>query len=569
MKKSKIMQKYSFFLVLFFILNMPCIQAQNKVKTAELDKIFAEFTDQNKPGVAAAVLHKGEVIYQNINGTANMEYQTPITATTKFEIGPMAKHFTAFAVLLLEEQGKLSLQDDMRKHLPEMPDYSQKITLEHLLTHTSGLREYWSTKWLMGSQYDDVFTKKDALKMATSLRSLNHNPGEKYNFNSMNISLLAEIIARASGQSFVDYMTQNIFEPLGMNNTLFIDDHTKIVANKATPYTFENDNYKIGTTNNVDIGHMGMYTCIEDLVTWEQNFKNPKVGRTDTWQKLNQQIQLKNGSMAETSRGALTYGQQFRHPERGIDKIYQMGDVMGYVSSVFKFPEQDYTVVVLNNGIGYNGHLAMQSLNVFMKNEYTLPENVGLEQIDEKQLSNKKLASYEGYYWDESDNYSRRIYLKNDTLRYQRENYGSESLLVPLGANKFQMLHGGDENIWIEFKKEGKQQVLHGHINDFEYSLKSYDKQSYSPKELEQYKGTYMSEELGIVFKIVVKGDQLVATSLHHDDMVYHTTKRDFFWSHDWYFGGIHFDRDTNQNITGFRLSQEVTKNLVFKKVGK
>jgi len=536
-------------------------------KKAALDKIFSEFEDPTKPGVAAAVLHKDEVIYQKTFGVANIEHQSPITSTTKFQIDAMSKHFTAFTILLLEEQGKLSLQDDARKYIKELPDYGKKITLEHLLTHTSGLREYWTTKWLSGSKYDDVFTKKEVLKMATSLKTLNHVPGEQYSFNSMNMSLLAEVVTRITGQSFADFTKKNIFEPLGMNHTQFLDDHTKVITNKATPYKLEEGNYKIGTTNNVDVGAIGLYTCIEDLVTWEQNFKSPKVGSRSTWQKLNQPIRFKNGLSTKTSRGDLTYGQQFIHPERGIEKIYQTGDVQGYVSSIFKFPEQEYTAIVLNNAMEYNGHLGMQSVNVFMEELYTLPDNIGIDDLDVKKLSAKQLSAFEGYYWDENDSYSRRVYLKNDTLRYQRENYGSESLLIPIGDNKFQMLHGGDENIWIEFKKKGNQQILHGHINDYEYTLRFYDKKSYSPKELEQYKGTYMNEELDVVFHLVVKEDQLVLTSLHHDDMVYHATKPDFFWSHNWYFGGILFERDSNKNITGFQLSQQVTKNLPFKKI--
>ncbi|HZM99550.1 MAG TPA: serine hydrolase, partial [Pyrinomonadaceae bacterium] len=207
------------------------VAAQNGADplTKKVDQLFATWDKPESPGAAIAVIKDGIVVYKRGYGSANLEYNVPITPQTVFHVASVSKQFTAFAIALLASQGKLSLDDDIRKHLPEVPDFGKKITVRHLIHHTSGLRDQWTLLGMAGWRLDDVITKEHIMKMVRYQRELNFDPGAENLYSNTGYTLLAVIVERVSGQSFREYTEANIFKPLGMTNTHFHDDHEEIV----------------------------------------------------------------------------------------------------------------------------------------------------------------------------------------------------------------------------------------------------------------------------------------------------------------------------------------------------
>ncbi|MGB5781833.1 MAG: serine hydrolase, partial [Eudoraea sp.] len=210
----------------------------------QVDELFTVWDNKETPGAAVAVVQNGAIVYKKGYGMSNLEYDIPIVPSTIFHIASVSKQFTAFSILLLESEGKLKLDDDIRKYIPEVPDFGKTITLRHLASHTSGLRDQWNLLAMAGWRLDDVITKEHVLKLISKQQELNFDPGEEYMYCNTGFTLLAEVVARVSGVSFATFTKERIFKPLKMNNTLFYDDHEKIVKNRAYSYHSDNTGYK-------------------------------------------------------------------------------------------------------------------------------------------------------------------------------------------------------------------------------------------------------------------------------------------------------------------------------------
>ena len=215
--------KRNYLLILTLGLLLCCETAQLQEtkddKAKRVDQFFEQFSKEGSPGAAVAIVKDGEIIYKQGYGLANLEYDIPNSPSTVFHIASVSKQFTCFAALLLAEEGKLSMDDDIRKYIPEVPDFGKTITLRHLANHTSGLRDQWNLLALAGWRLDDVITKEHIMKLVVKQQDLNFDPGEKYFYCNTGYTLLAEAVSRISGMSFAEFTKKRIFEPLGMEST--------------------------------------------------------------------------------------------------------------------------------------------------------------------------------------------------------------------------------------------------------------------------------------------------------------------------------------------------------------
>ena len=200
---------------------------------AKVDRVFAEWDKPDSPGAALSVIRDGEIIYKRGYGMANLEYDIPIAPTTIFDIASVSKQFAGFAIATLLHEGKLALDDDIRMHLPDVPDFGTKITIRHLVHHTSGLRDWVQALVIAGGQMDDVISFKHILKMVRRQRELNFEPGTAFLYSNTGYNLLAEIVEKITGDTFREWTDANIFKPLAMTNTHFHDDHEMIVKNRG------------------------------------------------------------------------------------------------------------------------------------------------------------------------------------------------------------------------------------------------------------------------------------------------------------------------------------------------
>lgn len=318
--------------------------AQDK-KSAAVDEVFADVATAGSPGCALAVAREGKIVYEKGYGLANIEENVAITPHTVFDIGSTSKQFTAASILLLEKQGKLSVNDDIRKYVPEIPDYGHKITILHLLNHTSGLRDYLTLFELAGVNTDSVTTDDDALAIVAHQKALNFAPGSDWLYSNTGFFLLSVIVKRVSGETLTQFAAENIFQPLEMKSTVYRDDHTLIVPNRALAYDRKEKDagYAINVSYFEQTGDGAVHTTVEDLLKWDENFYTGRVGGKDLLAELQEPGKLNNGKTLDYAKGL------FVGLYRGLRFVDHGGSWGGYRAQLLRFPEQHFSVACLCN----------------------------------------------------------------------------------------------------------------------------------------------------------------------------------------------------------------------------
>lgn len=314
-----------------------------------LEAIFADVSSPRSPGCAVGVYRDGKIIYAKGYGVASVEQNVPITPQSVFDVGSIAKQFTAASILLLEKRGILRLDDDIRKYIPELPDYSatgQKITLLHLLNHTSGLRDYVSLLTLAGVHYDNVTDDNDALGIIVQQKGLNFSPGSDWQYCNSGYFLLSLVVKRVSGKTLKDFAAENIFRPLRMANTEYRNDHTSLIPNRVLAYEpAENGRYRLSVSYAEQNGDGMVHTSIEDLQKWDENFYSGQVGGQELLNKMEERGKLTDGSQVQYAKGL------FIGEYRGLRAVWHSGWAAGYRAFLLRFPEQHLSVACLcNNG---------------------------------------------------------------------------------------------------------------------------------------------------------------------------------------------------------------------------
>ena len=334
-----------------------------------VDGVFARFSKPDAPGCAVGVYQNGAITYAKGYGSANIEYGVPITPRTPFISGSVAKQFTAAAIALLVEQGRLSLDDDVRKYIPELPDYGARITVGHLVHHTSGLRDFWALVSAAGMRYDDTYTVDDVLRLAARQKNLNFTPGTEYNYSNTGYVAMGVIVKRVTGKSLREFADEQIFRPLGMTSTHYHDDHTMPVPGRAAAYSpVANGGWRIDIWNNDIVGQGGVITTIEDLQKWDENFYTGKVGGPGFLKRQLQQGRLANGTVLSYAFG-LTVSEY-----RGLGMVEHSGSTGGYRTIITRFPSVHTSVVALCNVSDANATALSHSVaDVVLGAKFTQP----------------------------------------------------------------------------------------------------------------------------------------------------------------------------------------------------
>jgi len=252
-----------------------------------VDTLFVDWERTASPGCALAIVQDGKIIYKQGYGMANLDHDIPIKPNTVFRIGSISKQFTASSILILNERGKLSLDDNIRKYLPEMPEYKWPITIRHLIHHTSGIRDYESLQYLSG-EHDDQgeHHNDDIMELVACQKVLNFKPGDQYLYSNSGYTLLAVIVERVCGRSIGQFVKDNIFIPLGMQSTFIYENNRAVVKNRATGYGRVDGHFFVDETLNESTGDGGVFTTVEDFYLWDQNFYDNKIDCPDFIKKM-------------------------------------------------------------------------------------------------------------------------------------------------------------------------------------------------------------------------------------------------------------------------------------------
>ncbi len=558
------------YLVVFglFFIRMGYAQTLNNYEKYA-DSLFKVWDNPNKPGVATGVIKEGKVIYLKGFGAANLASKKPITPQTKFQLGELSKQFTSLAILLLEEQGKIALNDDIRKYVPELPEYKQIITITHLLNHSSGLYDITRVSNVINGT-EIIRTQAKALELIAAQKTLSFIPGTNFSFHESPTEsvLMAEIVARSSKQSFADFVKINIFESLGMKNSIIRDDSNAILANVAEAYQKEEDKdyMKLEVRSGV-VGAINAYSSAEDLAKWYLNFTNPTSDLGYLVQKLDTPVQLSNGKKFIYYWGEMAIGREFTHPERGLPIFWNFGFQGGYGTNVFRYLDQNIISFVLGNSNQYNGSLAQAAIVPFIKDLYPLPANIDFSAKKIKKLSTKKLKTFEGNYWFK-EGYASQLFVENDTLRSKWLFSEGHQTLVPLSDDTFQQYAKMEDTRLFKFKKEGDVMTLSFTYNESRPDImERYKAIEPSTVALQAYAGTYYNTDYATLFSFRVENGQLVASNLNHGDIVFRPTKKDVFTSTSMFFNALEFLRDNSNEIKGFIMVTDGIHHLEFEKI--
>jgi CubicO group peptidase (beta-lactamase class C family) len=313
-------------------------------RESRVDALFAGWDRPDSPGCALGVYRDGEIHYARGYGMADLERGVRITPHTVFDIGSTSKQFAAASIVLLAQEGKLSLDDDVRRYVPELPAYSRPITIRQLLHHTSGLRDYIGLLTLAGARIDDVTTAEDALAVLARQRELNFEPGAEHLYSNSGYFLLSVIVERVAGRSLRDFARERIFAPLGMTRTHYLGSYDDVVPDRALAYSPRRDGgLRTDVSRWLQLGDGAVFTTVEELFLWDRNFYDPRVGGPELLAELQAPGRLASGEALSYALG-LGVGSY-----RGQRTVSHGGSWGGYRAELLRFPEQRFSVATLCN----------------------------------------------------------------------------------------------------------------------------------------------------------------------------------------------------------------------------
>jgi CubicO group peptidase (beta-lactamase class C family) len=540
------------------------LEPRGSTPEKQIDQLFTTWNRIDSPGAAVAVEKDGKVIYKKGFGSAELEYDIPITPGTVFHIASVSKQFTCFSILLLEKQGKLSIYDDIRKYIPEVPDLGKVITLNHLMHHTSGLRDQWDLLAMAGWRLDDIITKDQILRIVSRQKELNFNPGDEYLYCNTGFTLLAEVVARVSGQTFPEFTRTHIFEPLKMRNTQFYDNCEKIVKNRAYSFYADSTGFKKSILSYSNAGATSLFTTAEDLCLWSRNFENPIVGDKEIINRMNLRGVLNKGDTITYAMG------QDIGKYKGLKIISHGGADAGYRSFLVRFPDQRFSVNVLSNLATFNpGGMSFQIADIYLKDklvtagtEKEKTESKIPDEIKEIKIDHDVLVSYCGKYeWQPGIFVT--ISIENDQLFVSAPEL-PKTPMVPVTTTEFDVKAVSARVTFItDSGKVSKMKVQMGGGEQIAMRMPDFDP---SKINLTEYSGDFYSPELSTTYTMVVESGKLIARHFRTGDIMLTLTKPDQFSGNRWYFGRVVFTRDSNNKITGLQVLGGRVRNLKFEK---
>lgn len=515
--------------------------AQSPDLSAEVDKIFA-WTKPSEPGCAVAATENGKLLINKAYGLADLEREVPITASTVFDAGSIRKQFVAASILLLAEDGKLSLTDDVRKHLPELPDYGHKITIDHLLTHTSGIRDWQPLLNLAGGD-------PTAMTMILRQRELNFKPGDEWSYSNSGYVLLPEIVTRVSGTPFSQFVQKRVLEPAGMKSSTYVDDPLNLIKHRALGYSKAKGRWKLDMYLGNERGGAGaLFTTSVDLVAWNNALRANRLGAAIT-QKLQDPVLLNNGRKLSYARGKFV--EPFR---KGGQLVWHSGGAGGYSAREAYLPQQGISIAITCNGDGLASDTG-RIFDLFLPGSYnetppsTNPKNVELGDLRAKA----------GLFFNEKTGQPLRIGANPNGLMI-----AGGGPLVALEPNRFKNQRSSpffmsEANIELRFLSPDRIEVKteEGGVSRFRRAA------AWTPNqdEMKAYAGHFRSDELLADFDVTPAKEGLNVKLNHSTTAEFKPAEKDVFQIGQ---SMLRFKRDSAGKVIGLEYSNPLLRGVSF-----
>lgn len=530
--------------------------------TKKIDSLFLKWNTSVSPGCTIGIVRNDSLIYARGYGQANLEYSIPNSPETIFHMASVSKQFTAYSIILLARQGKLTLEDDIRKHLPWFPDLKQKITIRHLLNHTSGVRDQWQLLAIAGTRLDDVITQEHIVKILSKQQTLNFNPGEKYSYSNSGFTMLAEIVKSVTGQSLRKFTDSAIFKPLGMNATHFHDNYEELVKNRSYSYSrIDSTHFSNSILSYSNAGATSLFTNITDMSKWVMNFYHHQVGDQRDIDLLTQKGKLNSGKELSYALGIAvdTYKGWKQYSHGGADA--------GYRTFLSVFPDLKMGFIVFSNLGDFNtGEKAYAIADLFLKDTSQKKEEAKKELKDSTAAFLKDTLSWRKFRGD---------YISEEGLPFNFEIKRSKLYYRIFNENNFLIKSAKDTfyipdapHIKFVFGIKAKDTTVEVITPDETYHLKKFKKNSTaSDQVLQPYTGTYYCPELDCKYSIVLKNHQLLLTNAKYDDAKLTLLGNDHLQNENWWINHLVMLRNNKNAIKGFEVNSGRIMHLKFNKI--
>jgi CubicO group peptidase (beta-lactamase class C family) len=530
-----------------------------------IDSLFSEWDQSDVPGCALGIVKDGNLIYTKGYGIGDLEHDIKIGPSSVFYIGSVSKQFVTFSILLLEEQGKIDLDDRIQKYLPDFPEYDAPLTIRHFIHHTSGVRDYLTLMYLKGRNYLDNTEVDEAYQLIKRQKELNFSPGEKYLYSNSCYFMLAMIVEKAAGQSLREFAHENIFQPLEMNNTLFYDDNTDLIKNRVFSYSKKAD--EDGFDNMIMrfdlVGSGGVYSSIEDLYLWDQNFYNNKLGKGGQGiiDKMHEEGLLNNGESSGYAF-ALNNGTY-----KGLKTVSHGGALAGYRAQLMRFPDENFSVIILaNRGDANPTGKAFEVSDIFLKDKFVQVSEMDVAKTDKtiKSDTNGKfnLNQLTGNYEIQAG-VVLEITVKNDSLNVLQSWNKSSYKIINTSGNTYEIPNNSSIQFVFSQLNNDLTQKLTVFQNGNETICERKKEIDLSSLNMEDYTGNYYSEELDATYLLFIDDGKLKVKFANHDSRELNIHEIDAFTSEGYV---VRFNRE-NEAVKGFELDAGRVTNLKFVKI--
>jgi CubicO group peptidase (beta-lactamase class C family) len=543
---------FPFILLLVLTINLSCSQKETNEGSlqAKVDSIFAIYNNGHTPGAAVAILKNGEVIFKKGYGMANLEYEIPITPSSIFHIASVSKQFATFSIVLLAQEGKLSLDDEVRKYLPRVPDFGTPITIKQLMHHTSGLRDQWQLLAISGTRIDDVIKQEHVMKLLEKQEDLNFKPGDRHLYCNTGYTVLAEIVKEVSGQSLREFADERIFKPLGMDRTHFHDNYEEVVKERAYSYK-KVDEYKFinSILSYSIVGATSLFSTVEDNAKWLKNFWTGEVGGKEAIDQMFELGVLNSGDTINYGLGLSidNYKNKKRIGHGGADAGYRTYSVI--------FPEENLGIVVYGNVADFSSaKMAMAVADLFIQEEQTKSAEEEIWEVDRKLF-----ADFKGKYHNEE---GLLFEIVDSTNLFVKTGSGLQEM-NPFAATSFKVFNGSGI-ITFNTEEKGLMEFKSGKNT---FTLKKYEVPSFSDNELKEYEGVYRSREANTFYEIKAQDGKLILSHSKYEDIPLMAITRNQFSTPNWWMSNIIIKRNAIGKVTAFEVNSGRVLKLVFEKI--
>jgi CubicO group peptidase (beta-lactamase class C family) len=539
-------------------------QGEKDPRSEKVDKVFAQWDKADSPGCELAVIKDGQIVYKRGYGMANLEHSIPMSTASIMDTGSVSKQFTAMAIALLAEQGKLALDDDVRKYLPEIPQYEVPVTIRHLIHHTSGIRDYLTLMSIAGMRDDDYYVDGEVVNLLARQKELNFKPGSEFLYSNSGYFLLSQIVKRASGKTLREFADENFFRPLGMTRTKFYDDHNEIVKNRAASYVPRSGGgFQIAATALDMVGDGNVFTCVEDLFLWDQNFYHNKLGRGG--QELINQV-LSTGTLNSGEKIDYAFGLVIGE-YRGLRVVEHGGAFVGYRAMTMRFPDQRFSVIMqCNLGTMNPSNLARRVADIYLADQFKADaRRPGASDARFIELPEQDLKDKAGAYRNRINGVIWKLNVKDGKLLADVPNLSIRFGAV--SATEFRSI-GTPLEFTLRFEKQGQTSTLRMQRGtDKPVTLEAVQLVTPSPAQLAEYTGDYRSDEVQATYKIVLENGELF---LRHENEFKDYPKNPLqpTTSDTFFVQGLNlqFIRDPRKRVSAFTLNAGRVKNIRFAK---